>query len=272
MHTTKYAIVVLALLARPLPSRADDPPAHIPTAKEKADAKAHIAAGTKLYNVQQYDKAADEYQQAYLLDPRPEYLYASAQAQRLGGDCEKAIRSYQAYLRANPPEAERGKAEKNITRCEEDLKVRASGEPLPPPEEMPPLPPAPPEPPPEPEPTHVVPPPPPPPPGKSYAVGHLLVGGGVVVAGAGTYFFMTGRNKINDINAAATYDDFMTKRTGFDAAKTQQTFGFIGIAAGVALVGGGIAYYVLHASSEEAPTIAPTITPGGAGVTVGGSF
>jgi tetratricopeptide (TPR) repeat protein len=271
MAMNKYPLVAIALLALHAPARADDPPEHVPTAKEKADAKAHIAAGTKLYNVQQYDKAAEEYQQAYLLDPRPEYLYASAQAQRLGGDCTKAMRSYQAYLRANPPETERAKAEKNIERCEEDLKSKAAGEAQPPPEELPPLPPAPP-PPMELMPQESVPPPPPPAPSKSYVVGHLLVGGGVALGAVGTYFFLHGRSTINDINAAATYDDFAARRGGLDSAKTQQTLGVLGIAAGGAAIGGGIIYYVLHASGDEETTITPSVAPGAAGVTVGGSF
>src|SRR5687767_4134452 len=90
-----------------------------PSKAAKAKAKAHVEAGTRYYNVQQYEKAAEEYQKAYLLDPRPGYLYASAQSQRLGGDCATALRSYDAYLRTNPAEAEQVKAKANIERCEQ---------------------------------------------------------------------------------------------------------------------------------------------------------
>ena len=99
-------------------------PAKPPTKEAKAQAKALQKEATKLYNVQQYEKAADLYQQAYLLDPNPAYLYASAQSQRLGGNCTKALQSYQAYIRANPPESERAKAQANIDRCEQELRDR----------------------------------------------------------------------------------------------------------------------------------------------------
>jgi tetratricopeptide (TPR) repeat protein len=245
-------------------------------ADKKKEAKAHVAAGTKLYNVQQYAQAADEYQAAYLLDPKPEYLYAIAQAQRLGGDCDKAVKSYEAYIRAKPPAGQLEKAQKNIDRCHEDIQSRASMNDLPPPEEVPPLPPAPPEPveeAPKP-PVILVAPPPPPPPGKSYLIGHVLVGGGVAIGAASTFLFLHGKSAIEDINAASTYDTFAMKKPGFDTAKTQQTLGVVGMAAGGALVIGGIVYYVMHsqAPDDEAPVVAPAPAPGGATVTVSGRF
>ncbi len=264
-------LLAIALLAVQAPARADDPPAHVATAKDKADAKAHIAAGTKLYNVQQYDKAADEYQQAYLLDPKPEYLYASAQAQRLGGMCDKAILSYQAYLRTKPNEDQRGKAEKNIERCQEDIKARETGSVVPPPEEMPPLPPAPPEEAPKPPPPVVVV-APPPPPEKSYILGHVIVGLGVAVGAGSTVLFLHGRSTINSINASTTYDTFASKQSGFDQAKQQQTLGVVGMALGGAIIGSGIVYYVLHSSSDDEPAVTPSVTSGGASVTIRGTF
>jgi len=245
-------------------------------ADKKAEAKAHIAAGTKLYNIQQYAQAAEEYQAAYLLDPKPDYLYAIAQAQRLGGDCDKAVKSYEAYIRAKPPAGQLEKAQKNIDRCHEDIQSRASMNDLPPPEEIPPLPPAPLEPvEEEPKPTVVVvAPPPPEPPGKSYLIGHFLVGGGVVVGAASAFLFLHGKSAIEDINAAPTYDAFSMKKSGFDQAKSQQTLGVVGMAAGGALVVGGLVYYVMHsqAPDEETPVVAPAPAPGGATVTLSGRF
>src|SRR5512135_754586 len=86
----------------------------------QAQAKAHADEGTRWFNVQEYAKAAAEYEQAYLIDARPAYLYAKAQAERLGGDCEKAIRSYNSYLRTNPTDPSLAQA--NIDRCEQYIK------------------------------------------------------------------------------------------------------------------------------------------------------
>lgn len=261
---TKAHYVAFALLAATASAHADPPP----TAKAKAEAKAHVQAGTKLYNVQDYAKAADEYQQAYLLDPKPEYLYALAQTQRLSGDCDKAVRSYEAFIRAKPKADQIEKAQKNIERCQEDIQARAAGTAPPPPEDIPPLPPAPPEPPPEPKQVIVV--APPPPPEKSYVIGHLLVGGGVAVGAASTVLFLHGRSTINTANSSLDYDTFTSRRSGIDSAKSQQTFGVLGMTAGGAMIVGGIVYYALHSASTEQLSVAPTT--GGAAVTIGGKF
>ena len=241
--------------------------AQAPTEEAKVAAKAHIDAGTKLYNVQKYEEAAEEYQKAYLLDPKPAYLYASAQSQRLGGDCAKALRSYDAYLRTNPPEAEKVKARTNIERCEQDLKDRPPpvAEIAPPIQviEVPTPPPAP-----VPE-VVVVPPPPLQPPSK--LPGHLLVGGGVAVAAVGVVFLLRGRGAIQDHNNASTYDDFIATRDGIDSAKLQQTLGVSAIAVGSALIIGGIAFYTVR-SGERSSSVSASVAPGTASVLVTGSF
>lgn len=240
--------------------------AQAPTPEAKAAAKTHIEAGTKLYNVQKYEEAAEEYQKAYLIDPQPAYLYASAQSQRLGGDCAKALRSYDAYLRTNPAETEKVKARANIERCEQDLKDR------PPPvaEIAPPIqvievpaPPAAPV-----AEVVIVPPPPPQPPSK--LPGHVLVGGGVAVAAVGVVFLLRGRSAIQDHNNAATYDDFAATRD-VDSAKLQQTLGVSAIAVGSALIIGGIAFYTLK-SGERSSAVSASVAPGAASVLVTRSF
>src|SRR6187397_2695881 len=120
MRTLWFCTLVLVLASAP--ARAEEPankPA--PTKAQKAEAKALADEGTKQFNVQQYERAAELYQQAYLIDPKPGYLYATAQSQRLAGACEKALLSYDAYLRTSPAAAERTKTETNIERCKQDL-------------------------------------------------------------------------------------------------------------------------------------------------------
>ncbi|HEY5921695.1 MAG TPA: hypothetical protein VIV11_08490 [Kofleriaceae bacterium] len=244
------------------PAYADEPvkAPKPPTKAQKAEAKKVAEEGTKLYNVQQYDQAAELYQQAYLLDPKPGYLYARAQSQRLGGMCEQALLTYDAYLRTNPAPAERSKTEANVERCKTDIKDREAAvqsTQVAPPPEVPETPaPAPPP------PVVEQPPPPPPlpPPGKSYIVGHLLVGVGMIALGGGVYLFQNGRGTISDHNDAATYQEFLDGRDEMDAAKQKQMIGVIGISAGLALVAGGVAYYVLHARSAEEAPVSATVT------------
>lgn len=237
-----------------------------PSAEARAKAKAHSDAGTKFFNIQQYDKAADEYQQAYLLDPDPAYLYAVAQAQRLGGDCEKALLSYNAYLRTNP--ADPSKAQKNIDRCEQDLAnhtvtretviqapiIEAPVIPAPAP---PPAPAAP----------EMVSP--------SWSgdwVGHVLVGGGVLVAAGGAYFFMSGRSAIADANNAATYDQFATARGGLGNAHTKEVIGVSAMAVGGALLVGGVIHYFVHTRPEPVEHLSAIAGPQGATLVYSGAF
>jgi tetratricopeptide (TPR) repeat protein len=268
--STRLVVCFVALSATAHADRKKKPP---PLTPKQVEAKTHLDAGTQFFNVQQYDKAADEYQQAYILDPKPEYLYAAGQAQRMAGDCTKAIRSYEAFLRTNPPQTEQAKAQKNIDRCGEDVKsVSTIVDPnaVVPPEDKEALP-APPPPPPE-EPV-VAPPPPPPPPEPSYVLGHIMLATGIIAAGGGGYLFIHGKGTIDDNNNAATYNDFATGRSGtaIDDAKKQQLIGLSAAAGGVALITGAILYYVFHGGDEEMP-VSATVTGGGAMTYVTGRF
>ena len=238
--------------------------AHAQPTDPKAAAKLHEQTGTHFFDVQQYDKAAEEYQQAYLLDPQPPYLYASAQAQRLSGDCTKALRSYRAYLRTNPSASDEEKTRKNIDRCEQDLRDH----------------------PPAPDlhvviPTTIVPaipvpvaPPPPPPPHASWTgdrLGHGLVIGGLAVAATGVVLFVGGRSTISDNNAAPTYGDFASGRADAASAHTKEVIGVSAMALGGALIAGGIMHYVVHAG-RPAPQLSAAVIPGQASLFFTRSF
>jgi tetratricopeptide (TPR) repeat protein len=232
-------------------------------AGDPATAEQHLDEGTKLYNVQEYDKAAEEYQAAYLLDPKPEYLYAVAQAQRLGGDCTKALQSYRAYLRSEPSAEQREKAEKNIERCTEKLqhfqlkitvprletKSQSSTT-------LPTMP----------QPVG------PPPPTKNYVLGHILVGVGVAAIGGGAYFYRKGNRAIETHNSAQTYDTFDATNMGLDDARRQQTIGVSAAAAGGGLLVGGILYYVLHARTPVETSVAAQVKSDGTMVVLQRSF
>jgi tetratricopeptide (TPR) repeat protein len=265
MRTCRSFVCVVVVLAVASPAAAQPSPAD-----PKLDARSHADIATRLFDAQQYGKAAEEYQQAYLLDPQPLYLYASAQALRLDGDCTRALRSYNAYLRTSPSESDAQKTQKNIERCEQDLK------------DHPPVT----------DPTLGVPTPvtPPPPtvvspittpttpidrPATSWTsdwVGHALVGGGVLVAVTGVVLFRDGRATIEDNISAPTYGDFVAGRGDLDAAKRKQTIGVSAMAVGGALVLGGVVRYVIHGRGGSASTVSGSITPGQATLFVTRAF
>ncbi|NVB76876.1 MAG: hypothetical protein HOV81_00645 [Kofleriaceae bacterium] len=235
---------------------------------DELTAKEHVDEGTKLYNVQKYDKAAEQFQAAYLLDPEPDYLYASAQAQRLAGDCTNAVQSYRAYLRTEPPADKRDKAEKNIERCTlEQQSVQAkitiprreidgqSGDrEVPttlPGSEQPSAPQR---------------------PTKSYLVGHILVGAGVAAIAGGVYLYREGHSAIESHNSAQTYDEFAASHAGIDAARRQQVLGVTALAAGGGLVLGGVLYYVLRARTPAETTVSAQVKSDGTMVFLGRSF
>src|SRR5262245_44194747 len=87
---------------------------------DAAKAHEHFTRAQRMFESQQYEKAAEELQQAYVLAPKAEYLYALAQAFRLAGNCPRAIRAYEQYLKANPSKADAQKARSNIERCKNE--------------------------------------------------------------------------------------------------------------------------------------------------------
>lgn len=85
------------------------------------EAKAHLDRGLARFGDKQYAAAIAEFDAGYGIDPHPDFLYAKAQAQRLGGDCRAAVVSYRAFLDAAPPESEAALARGNLERCEAAL-------------------------------------------------------------------------------------------------------------------------------------------------------
>ncbi len=57
-----------------------------------------VASAKAAYTAEQWADAAQGFQAAYEADPQLDYLFAWAQAERLGGQCEHAIALYTTYL------------------------------------------------------------------------------------------------------------------------------------------------------------------------------
>jgi hypothetical protein len=63
-----------------------------------AGARQHFLAGQDYYSQGRYQKAIEEFEEAYRLDPRPLLLYNMAQAYEKLGELEKAVKSLKQYL------------------------------------------------------------------------------------------------------------------------------------------------------------------------------
>jgi tetratricopeptide (TPR) repeat protein len=102
--TAPSAILVLAgVLLVPDGDRANNP---------------HFTAAETAFREQRWIDAAEAFARAHELDPLPEYLYAQAQAERMGGRCEHAIVTYRRFLAEDPPAQAAADAEANLHKCE----------------------------------------------------------------------------------------------------------------------------------------------------------
>lgn len=105
-------------------------------------------------------------------------------------------------------------------------------------------------------------------------LGHALLGLGVLTAGAGSYLFYAGGKTIDEHNASATYDEYIATLGDVGPAQQKQKLGLAVIGGGVALIGGGILYYVLHSRSdaESLPPVQATVSAEAATITFMGTF
>lgn len=81
----------------------------------------HFAAAQEAFDREDYVAAIPELKAAYALEPSPQLLYAWAQAERLTGDCGRALKLYKQYLETGPAEQQRQLAQANIVDCEAEV-------------------------------------------------------------------------------------------------------------------------------------------------------
>lgn len=94
--------VLLASAAAP--ARADD----------VAEAREHFRKGSKAFDLAHYREAVKEYEAAYQIKDDPALLFNIAQAYRLDGDNEDALRVYKSYLNRVPDAPNRADVERHM--------------------------------------------------------------------------------------------------------------------------------------------------------------
>lgn len=112
VRTASFSLVVAALIAfAAAPAQAQD--------AEKA--RQLFQQGSKYYDLGQFDKAIEAWQQGYDQKPDPGFLYNIAQAYRQKQDANKAIFFYKGYLRNSPKAHNRAEVEQKIAALQKQL-------------------------------------------------------------------------------------------------------------------------------------------------------
>jgi tetratricopeptide (TPR) repeat protein len=204
--------------------------------------------GIDQFKAGKYAEATATLEKAYALDPRPETLFALAQAERLGGDCKVAVEHYRQVLEKI--------SDLNVGKLVAASLAMCPGE-APPPAPTPP-----------PEPAHVEPPPPPPPPKiitktvvrdvpHTDMIAAGLAAAGTLALGGAVGLLVASNSNHTAAEQAFTQDEATTFSNRSDSERTEA---WVAIGAGVALLGGATAKWVLGGdrASSEVVVIAPT--------------
>jgi len=109
-------LLVVGLVLWGAPSVAE--PSSAPAAR-RAAATQRLKRGLELFRSHDFVHAIEEFRAGYESDPRADFLFAIAQAQRLQGQCAEAARTYREFLLSDPPRRQALMARRLIERCEQ---------------------------------------------------------------------------------------------------------------------------------------------------------
>jgi len=89
-------------------------------------AKRHYERGQKLFALQKFEAALEQFQKAFDADPIPDFLFNIGQCHRNLGDYEAAIFSFKRYLKLDPETANREQVEELIAKLEDKQAAKES--------------------------------------------------------------------------------------------------------------------------------------------------
>ena len=199
--------------------------------------------GIDEYKAQKYDAAATTLQHSYELDPKPDVLFALAQAERLGGHCPEATAHYKKLLESISDLPTAKLIQNNLALC-----------PHPEVEKPPPAPAN------RPEPRS----PPPAPITRTVVrdVRHtdvlatMLFAGGMLGLGTGGGFYLASRTSQDAADHAGTLDDH---ERFADRMTTERMASFLAGGAGVVMIGVAVVRWARGGKSKSTEvTVAPT--------------
>jgi tetratricopeptide (TPR) repeat protein len=236
--------LILSTLTVSAPAGAIDP-----------EAKQHLERGLAGYTAKDYAGAIKDLRLAYALDPRPEILFAWAQAERLYGRCSQASKLYDRFLKSKPSAQQAAAARTGIERCEGQPDTTPADpedveQPAPQPAQEQPE-----------QPAAAAPPPPRP---RVDAVGLGLLGVGVALGAVGGGLLGAGERKAKQLGDVATYDEYAD---GSGPVRTLRIAGGVLAGVGGALIVGGLVKLLVHRRHDRRD-VAFWTDPRGAGVLV----
>lgn len=197
-----------------------------------ADATRHFELAQAAYAAQDFVRASAEFEAAFELDPKSDYLFGWAQSVRRSGDCPGALALYRKLL-AMPLAPDQAAATRQaMSRCPpEPVATRPAREPW-------------------------------------YRdwTAHTFAASGALALGAGTWATIVSVRDERDARAADEYGehDRLTRR-----AKVLRVVGISGLAIGAAAATIGIVMYSREDSDETAPRVTGWIDRDGGGVAAG---
>jgi tetratricopeptide (TPR) repeat protein len=223
-----------------------------------AGARAHYDRGLALYADKDYAGALTELRAGYALDPRREFLFAQAQALRLGGDCKAAVPLYQQFLTSGPDDVQVNATHIALGRCAAQM----AAAPVPPPAADRPRAPPP--------PTVTTPARTPPPPWYVDVAGGALLGGAVLGLATGAVFTVSALSERDDADQrSANYAEYMQH---WNAARSRERVAIVGFAAGAALTTAAVVRYARVRVRRRMDAWISPDARGGALAGVGGQF
>jgi tetratricopeptide (TPR) repeat protein len=264
-------------------------------AAKTAKAREHYDKGITHYNLGEFDKAIEEFKQAYAISGAPGLLFNVAQAYRLVGDYKQALYFYRTYLRLQPSAGNKADVEARIVEMEKALAEQKSieeakpkgtlppegdktkpAETTPPPVETGPAETAP-------EPAAVAPPADPAEgrtstrgDGKTKKIIGLATGGvGLALVGTGVYFAMQASSAASDIEDVSSSGGAWNPDLGqkyADGESAASTSMILLIAGGAAIAGGTVVYLLGMRDAADARDIAFVPAQGGGTLVFGGRF
>lgn len=216
--------------------------------------------GIDQFKAGKFTEATATLEQAYALDPRPETLFALAQAERLGGDCKTAVEHYHQVLEKV--------SDLNVGKLVAQALAMCPGAEPPPKPEPPP------------EPVKVVPAPPPPPPKiitkvVTHEVAHTdkiaagLAAAGTLALGGAVGLFVAAGDNHTAAERAYTMSDYTTFQNRADGERSEA---WIAVGAGAVLLGAATAKWLLDHDVPASENVAVVPTRGGGALSVIGRW
>jgi tetratricopeptide (TPR) repeat protein len=202
--------------------------------------------GIEEYKAQKYEAAAATLKEAYALDPKPNTLFALAQAERLAGRCPDARAHYKELLESTTEVATAKAVQTNLELCgaEPEQPVAREREPATTPETTPRT---------ITETKTVV-----REVGRTDKLATLLFSGGMLGLGAGGGLYLASTNSREDADRALTLDDHARLN---DRADLQRIASFAAVGAGVAMISVAVVRWVTAGETKPTEvTLAPSAT------------